>query len=68
MKWTRFVNCCCILVPNKEALVLEPAGALSLAALDVYKDQIKGKNTFCIISGSNNDINRIEEIKFLANN
>ena len=48
---------------NQEAIVVEPAGALSLAALDFYKDQIKGKNVVCVISGSNNDITRTEEIK-----
>ena len=48
---------------NEEAIVVEPAGALSIAALDLYKDQIKGKNVVCIVSGSNNDITRMEEIK-----
>ncbi len=48
---------------NQEAIVVEPAGALSLAALDFYKEQIKGKNVVCIISGSNNDITRTEDIK-----
>lgn len=48
---------------NKDAIVVEPAGALSVAALEKYKDQIKGKNVVCIISGSNNDITRMEEIK-----
>jgi len=48
---------------NKEAIVAEPAGALSIAALDMYKDEIKGKNVVCIISGSNNDITRTAEIK-----
>lgn len=48
---------------NQEAIVVEPAGALSLAALDLYKDEIKGKNVVCVISGSNNDITRTEEIK-----
>lgn len=48
---------------NQEAIVVEPAGALSLAALDFYKDKIKGKNVVCVISGSNNDITRTEEIK-----
>ena len=43
--------------------MVEPAGALSISALDQYKDQIKGKNVVCIISGSNNDITRMEEIK-----
>jgi len=48
---------------NEEAIVVEPAGALSIAALDMYKDHIKGKNVVCIVSGSNNDITRTEEIK-----
>ena len=43
--------------------VLEPAGALPLAALDFYKDQIKGKNVVCVLSGSNNDITRMQEMK-----
>ncbi|UWX56206.1 threonine ammonia-lyase IlvA [Maribacter litopenaei] len=41
---------------NRDAIVVEPAGALSIAALDVYAEKIKGKNVVCIVSGSNNDI------------
>jgi threonine dehydratase len=48
---------------NEEAIVVEPAGALTMAALDFYKEKIKGKNVVCIISGSNNDITRTEEIR-----
>ncbi len=48
---------------NESAIVVEPAGALSVAALDLYADQIKDKNVICIISGGNNDITRTEEIK-----
>jgi threonine dehydratase len=48
---------------NEDAIVAEPAGALSIAALDDYADAIKGKNVVCIISGSNNDIDRMPEIK-----
>ena len=48
---------------NEDALVVEPAGALSIAALDYYADQIKGKNVVCIVSGGNNDIDRMQEIK-----
>lgn len=48
---------------NEEAIVVEPAGALTIAALDFYKDKIAGKNVVCIISGGNNDITRMEEIK-----
>lgn len=48
---------------NEEAIVVEPAGALTIAALDFYKEKIKDKNVVCIVSGSNNDIERTEEIK-----
>ena len=48
---------------NKNAIVVEPAGALSVAALRFYADKIRGKNIACIISGSNNDIIRMEEIR-----
>ncbi len=48
---------------NEEAIVAEPAGALTIAALDSIKDEIKGKNVVCLVSGGNNDITRTEEIK-----
>lgn len=48
---------------NQNAIVVEPAGALSIAALDFYKDEIKDKNVVCIVTGSNNDITRTEEMK-----
>ncbi len=48
---------------NEDAIVAEPAGALSIAALDDYAAEIKGKNIVCIVSGSNNDIDRMQEIK-----
>ena len=48
---------------NEDAIVAEPAGALSIAALDDYASEIKGKNVVCIVSGSNNDIDRMQEIK-----
>ena len=48
---------------NEDAIVAEPAGALSIAALDEYADRIKGKTVVCIVSGSNNDIDRMQEIK-----
>ncbi len=48
---------------NEEAIVAEPAGALSVSALDFIEDEIKGKNVVCIIGGGNNDITRTEEIK-----
>ncbi|MBC8079649.1 MAG: threonine ammonia-lyase IlvA [Gorillibacterium sp.] len=48
---------------NQNAIVAEPAGALPIAALDFCRDEIKGKNVICIISGGNNDIDRMQEIK-----
>ncbi|MET3880622.1 threonine ammonia-lyase IlvA [Chitinophaga sp. OAE865] len=48
---------------NEDAIVVEPAGALSIAALDDYADAIKGKKVVCVVSGSNNDIDRMQEIK-----
>jgi len=48
---------------NEDAIVVEPAGALSIAALDDFAEEIKGKNVVCIVSGSNNDIDRMQEIK-----
>jgi threonine dehydratase len=48
---------------NKNAIVVEPAGALTTAVLDQFSDELKGKNVVCLISGSNNDITRTEEIK-----
>jgi len=48
---------------NENAIVAEPAGAISVAALDLNRDEIKGKTIVCIISGGNNDIDRMQEIK-----
>lgn len=48
---------------NEDAIVVEPAGALSIAALEDFKDQICGKKVVCVVSGSNNDIDRMQEIK-----
>ncbi len=48
---------------NRDAMIIEPAGALSIAALDIFSEEIKGKNVICIISGGNNDITRTSEIK-----
>ncbi|QMV42987.1 threonine ammonia-lyase IlvA [Cohnella cholangitidis] len=49
---------------NEHAIVAEPAGALTVAALSaVDPEQLRGKNVVCIISGGNNDIDRMQEIK-----
>ena len=48
---------------NEEAIVVEPAGALTVAALDLYQEKIRGKTVVCLIGGGNNDITRMEDIK-----
>ena len=48
---------------SEEGIIVEPAGALSIAALDQYREQIKGKCVVCVVSGGNNDITRTEEIR-----
>ncbi len=48
---------------NQHAIVVEPAGALAVSALDFFQELIRGKNVVCIISGGNNDIDRMQEIK-----
>ena len=48
---------------NRDAIVVEPAGALTISSLDFYRKKIRGKNVVCVVSGSNNDITRTAEIK-----
>jgi len=48
---------------NEDAIVAEPAGALAISALDQYGSRLKGKKVVCIVSGGNNDIDRMQEIK-----
>ena len=48
---------------NRDALIVEPAGTLSISALSQYKEEIEGKNVVCVVSGSNNDITRTQEIR-----
>ena len=48
---------------NRDGIITEPAGVLSVSALYDYKTEIKGKTVVCIISGGNNDITRMEDIK-----
>ncbi|RYD11750.1 threonine ammonia-lyase IlvA [Staphylococcus equorum] len=48
---------------SKQAIIAEPAGALSITALDNYQAEIKGKTVVCVVSGGNNDINRMKEIE-----
>lgn len=46
---------------NENGFIIEPAGVLSLCALDIYP-AIKGKNVVSVISGGNSDIFRMPEI------
>jgi threonine dehydratase len=48
---------------NEDAIVAEPAGALSIAALEDFRKEIFDKTVVCVVSGSNNDIDRMPEIK-----
>ncbi|MFX3843966.1 threonine ammonia-lyase IlvA [Streptococcus suis] len=48
---------------SKLGIVAEPAGAATIAALEVVKDKIKEQTICCIISGGNNDINRMPEME-----
>ncbi|MGB7244587.1 MAG: threonine ammonia-lyase IlvA [Sulfitobacter sp.] len=48
---------------NVEGIVLEPAGALAVAALGEVADQIKGKTVVCVTSGGNFDFERLPEVK-----
>lgn len=47
---------------QNEGLIAEPAGAVSVAALEQLRDEIAGKKVVCIISGGNNDIARYPEV------
>ena len=47
---------------NEDGLVVEPAGALSIAVLDQLGD-LRGKRIVCVVSGGNNDITRTPEIQ-----
>lgn len=45
---------------NEQSIIIEPAGVLSLCALDILKET--NKNIVCIISGGNSDVFRMNEI------
>ena len=51
-----------------EKINAEPAGAMSSAALRLYKEKIVEKNVVCIICGGNNDDSRMKEISKRAIN
>ena len=48
---------------NVEGIVLEPAGAMAIEALDEVADQIRGKTVVCVASGGNFDFERLPEVK-----
>ena len=48
---------------NIEGIVLEPAGALAVDALDAIRDEIAGKRVICVTSGGNFDFERLPEVK-----
>lgn len=47
---------------QNDGIISEPAGALSISALDMIANDIKGKFVVCVLSGGNNDILRYPEI------
>lgn len=47
---------------QNEGMITEPAGAVSVAALEQLRQEIAGKKVVCIISGGNNDISRYPEV------
>lgn len=47
---------------QNEGIVAEPAGALSITALELLGKRLRGKTVVCILSGGNNDILRYPEI------
>jgi threonine dehydratase len=47
---------------QSEGIIAEPAGALSVAALSLLGERLRGKTVVCILSGGNNDITRYPEV------
>jgi threonine dehydratase len=45
-----------------DGIVAEPAGALSIAALDDVAERVAGRVVVCVLSGGNNDVARYDEI------
>ena len=48
---------------NKDGIVAEPAGAIAIAALDLFEDLFANKSVGVLVCGGNNDIFRMPEIK-----
>ena len=47
---------------NDKGIIIEPAGVLSLCALDIMNEDIKNKTCVSVISGGNSDVFRMPEI------
>lgn len=47
---------------NESGYIIEPAGVLSLCALDLMKPLLHNKTVVCVISGGNSDVFRMPEI------
>lgn len=47
---------------NEHGFIIEPAGVLSLCALDTMGLDIKNKHVVCIVSGGNSDVFRMPDI------
>jgi threonine dehydratase len=47
---------------QNDGIIVEPAGALSIAALSLLGERLRGKKVVCVLSGGNNDITRYPEI------
>ncbi|WP_132959959.1 threonine ammonia-lyase [Rhizobium sp. BK251] len=60
-------NAICVTIAemlNVEGVVLEPAGALSLTAIEAMdREQIKGKRVVAVVSGGNFDFERLPDVK-----
>ena len=50
-------------VLNVEGIVLEPAGALAIEALNDLRESIDGRTVVCVASGGNFDFERLPEVK-----
>jgi threonine dehydratase len=60
-------NAICVTITemlNVEGVVLEPAGALSITALDMLgREKLAGKTVVCVVSGGNFDFERLPDVK-----
>ncbi|MGB1132249.1 MAG: threonine ammonia-lyase IlvA [Flavobacteriaceae bacterium] len=48
---------------NKDGIVVEPAGAIGISALELNNKMFEGKNVGVLICGGNNDFTRMAEIR-----